>query len=565
MPDSLKKCLEQRLAQLKTERESWIPQWRDLSEQIQPRMGRFLISDTNKGDRRNQKIINNTPTMASRIMMGGLSSGLTSPARPWFQLATPDPDMMEYGPVKEWLYAVQKIMAEMFVKSNLYNVLPTCYLELAVFGTTCMSAMPDKDELIRFYPFTTGSFMIAQNSRQRVDTVYREFRMTARQLVDQFGLEAVSISTRQLYENGSGEQWVDVVHACEPNNDRKAGMMDKLNMPYRSVYFEKSGDADKLLRVGGFEQFPMMAPRWDVNAEDIYGTSPGMVCLGDARALQLLEKKKLKLLDKGVDPAMLASSNMRNQRLSILPGDVTYGDDMNGSAPLRPIHEVNPGWFQGIRAEIEQHEQRINSAFFADLFLMISQIERSNVTATEIAVRKEEKMLMLGPVLERLNDELLDPLIDRAFGMLLEQSSPRWLGLLPGKPMLPPPPEELNGMDLRVEYISILAQAQKALGVGSIERAVGFAGTLVNITQNPAVLDKLNADKAIEEYFGMLGVPPTIVNSDEDVQAIREGRQAEQANALAQQQLGAVIEGAKSLSETDTSGQNALTSLAGIV
>ncbi|MCC4260789.1 MAG: portal protein [Pseudomonadota bacterium] len=560
MAQSLRDKLDGRFQALKTERaRGWESNWRELAEYIEPRTGRWCLSDSNNGERRDQKIINASATYAARALEAGMMSGITSPSRKWFNLATPDPDLMEYGPVKVWLHQVSMAMNELFARSNLYNVLPTIYGENGIFGTACMAAMPDQQDLVRFYPFTVGSYYIANSARLQVDTVYREFRMTARQMAQQFGQEALSQTVRGMLDS-KGDSWIDVCHAIEPNDDRVSGRMDNKNMPYRSVYFEKNGDRDKVLRQSGFRDFPAMAPRWKLNGEDVYGTGPGSIAIGDTKALQLMERRKAEMVEKGVRPPMIAPESLRNQKASIVPGDITYVNVQQGTQGFVPALTVDPGWLTGIRGEIQAAEDKINTAFFVDLFLMVSQMD-SVRTATEIAVRKEEKMLMLGPVLERLNDELLDPLIDRTFGLMLEQSAPIWAGLMPGRPALPPPPKELAGMDLRVEYTSILAQAQKALGVSSIERTVGFAGNLAGL--NPEVLDKLDMDQAVDEYAAMIGVPPTMLRSDDQIAQIRQQRAEAQAQQAQAEQLSQSIQGAKLLSETDVSSPNALTAIAG--
>lgn len=548
------------MSQLKTERDrGWLPLWRDISDYIAPDMGRWNLSDANEGKRRDQRIINSTSRAALKILASGMFSGMTSPSRPWFKLATPDAALMEFGPVKSWLHQAERVMQDVFARSNLYNVLPTLYGELGGFGIGAIACMPDDDEFVRFYNFTAGSYMAATSSRQQVDTLYREFRMTARQMEQQFGRDAMSQAAQSLLSSNP-DAWIDVCHAVEPNDKRDSGRPDNRNMPFRSVYWEKGGDSDALLRQSGFQTSPIMVPRWDVNGENVYGHGPGSVALGDTKALQLMEKRKAQMLEKLVNPPMGAPASLRGQRASILPGDITYLDMTNVGQQFAPLHEINPAAYTALRGEIEAHEERINSAFFVDLFLMISSMDDVR-TATEIAARKEEKMLMLGPVLERMNDELLDPLIDRVFNLMIEQSSPRWSGLLPGKPLLPPPPQELAGMDLNVEYVSILAQAQKALGVTGIERVVSFAGNLAGIY--PDIVDKLNLDQAVDEYAGMSGVPPTIIRSDDEVGQIRKARaDAAQAEAMNQQMM-AGIQGAKLLSETDVSNDNALTALVG--
>lgn len=560
MADSMRQQLGRRLSQLKNERDKgWLPLWRDISDHIAPDMGRWNTSDVNDGKRRDQLIINSTGRSALKILASGMFSGMTSPSRPWFKLATPDAALMEFGPVKSWLHQAELAMQDVFARSNLYNVLPTLYAEQGAFGVGAIACMPDDDEFIRFYNFTAGSYMAATSARQQVDTLYREFKMTARQMEQQFGKEALS-STVQTLLSTNPDAWVDVCHAVEPNDSRIVTRDDSRNMPIRSVYWEKSGDQDKMLRESGFKSSPIMVPRWDVNGENVYGSGPGSVALGDTKALQLMEKRKAQMLEKGVNPPMGAPGSLRGQRASILPGDITYIDQNAVGQGFAPLYQIDASWYGALRAEIMAHEERINSAFFVDLFLMISSMDDVR-TATEIAARKEEKMLMLGPVLERMNDELLDPLIDRVFSLMMEQSAPRWAGLLPGNPMLPPPPKELAGMDLNVEYVSILAQAQKALGVAGIERAIGFAGNLAGIS--PDIVDKIDFDQAVDEYAAMLGVPPTIIRSDDDVAQMRQARAQAQQQQAAMEQMSAGIQGAKLLSETDVSGDNALTALVG--
>lgn len=564
MVDSLRSQLDKRLTRLKTERDSnWLPEWRDLSDYILPRAGRFNTSDVNKGQRRDKKIINPRATFAARTLAAGMHSGMTSPASPWFKLGTPDPGLMQYGPVKEWLYAVEKAMREVMARSNLYNVLPTIYGEEGVFGTAAMAALPDERDTVRFYPFTVGSYMIANSDRQQVDTLYREFKMTARQMEQQFGKAALSGTTQQLLSTNS-EAWIEVCHATQPNESREHGRKDNTNMAYQSVYWEKGGDNDKLLRQSGFQEFPVMAPRWDVLGEDVYGTGPGSQCIGSTRALQLMERRKAELVEKGVRPPMCAPASLQVQKASILPGSITYLDDMQQGAKFAPLWDVNPAWLGQLRGEIAAEEQIADTAFFVDLFLMISQMDTVR-TAYEIATRKEEKMLMLGPVLERQNDDLLDPCVDQVFHLMVEQSIPRWMGLLPGNPLLPPPPKEMGGLDLRIEYTSILAQAQRAVEGSAIERAIGFAGTVANIKQDPSSLDLLDTDNALREYFKVTAVPPALIRSDDAVQAIREQRAQAQQQAEMQQQLGSAIEGAKVLSQADTGGNNALTQLTGMM
>lgn len=547
--ETLKERLTKQLGQLETERNSFEPHWRDLSDFINPRGSRFLTSDVNRGDRRNTKIVDPTASMANRTLSSGMMSGITSPARPWFRLATPDPAMMNYGPVKQWLEVVQNRMNDMFNKSNLYQSLPIMYSSLGTYGTAAMAVLEDNEDIIRTYPFPLGSFYIANSPRLSVDTAYRKFSMTVRQLVMEFGIDKVSSSVKGMWESGTYEKWIDVVHAVYPNMDRDTGKLDAKNKRVKSVYYEESGDSDKVLRESGFDDFPILAPRWEVNGEDVYGSScPGMLALGQVKALQLEQRRKSQLIDKATNPPMVGPSSLKNQRVSLLPGDITYIDQMSSQDGFKPAYLVNPNTAD-LLADIQDTRSIINSSYFVDLFMMLQNVNTRSMPVEAVIEMKEEKLLMLGPVLERLNDEFLDPLIDRAFSIMVSKN------------LLPQPPDVMQGMPLRIEYISVMAQAQKSIGLGSLERFVGFVGGLAQA--KPEALDKINVDQAIDSYAEMSGVSPTVVVPAEDVQQIREDRQQQVQQQQAMQMGMAAAQGAKTLSEAQTADPSVLSAMAG--
>ncbi|EFM18642.1 portal protein [Pantoea sp. aB] len=546
--ETLKQRLNKQLGLLKSERTTFDPHWRDLSDYISPRSSRFLVSDANRDNRRNTNIVDPTCTLAERTLSSGMMSGITSPARPWFTLSVSDPAMKDYGPVKVWLEDVQRRMNEVFNKSNLYQSLPIVYAQLGTYGTAAMAILEDDEDIIRTYPFPIGSYYVSNSARLSVDTVYREFRMTTRQLVEQFGLDNVSETVKGQWATQNTESWHDVIHAVYPNVSRQTGKMDAKNKRYKSVYFEKAGD-DKVLRESGFDEFPILAPRWEVNGEDAYGSNcPGMTALGQVKALQLEQKRKSQLIDKATNPPMVGPSSLKTQRVSQLPGAVTYVDQLTGQDGLKPLYMVNPNTADLLN-DIQDTRDIIRSAYFVDLFLMLQNINTRSMPVEAVNELREEKLLMLGPVLERLNDEFLDPLIDRAFAIMQR------------KGMLPPAPEVLQGTALRIEYISVMAQAQKSIGVNSMERFVGFVGGMAQA--KPEALDKLDIDKIIDSYGDSIGVSPSVIVPDEEVQKIRQQR-AEQIQQQQQMQMAqAAVASAKDLSQANLEGPNALSALAG--
>ncbi|HBZ5458108.1 TPA: phage tail protein [Klebsiella pneumoniae] len=545
--ETLKEQLQKQQAQLTNERSSFDPHWRELSDFINPRGSRFLVTDVNRDDRRNTKIVDPTATLAARTLSSGMMSGITSPARPWFKLATPDPDMMDYGPVKLWLEVVQRRMNEVFNKSNIYQSLPLLYASLGNYSTGAMAVLEDDSDVIRTMMFPIGSYYMANSARGSVDTCFRKFSMTVRQLVMEFGLNNVSDSVKGMWDSGNYESWIEVIHAVYPNIDRDTAKLNSKNKPVKSVYYEVGGDSDKLLRESGFDEFPIMAPRWEVNGEDVYGSScPGMIALGQVKALQLEQKRKSQLIDKATNPPMVGPSSLRNQRVSLLPGDITYIDQVTGQDGLKPAYLVNPNTAD-LLADIQDTRQIINSAYFVDLFMMLQNINTRSMPVEAVIEMKEEKLLMLGPVLERLNDECLNPLIDRTFSIMARKN------------LLPPPPDVLQGMPLRIEYISVMAQAQKSIGLSSLSSTVGFIGQLAQA--KPEALDKLNVDQAIDAFAEMSGVSPTVIVPQEQVEQVREQRAQQQQQQQMVAMGMAAAQGAKTLSEAQTEDPSVLTAL----
>jgi hypothetical protein len=542
-----KLCFERRLATLKQERSSWMAHWQDLAQYVLPRAGRWLSTSNNRGDRVNDKIYNNTPTFALRTLVSGMMAGITSPARPWFRLAAPDPELMEVAGVRWWLHDVERRMRVAFNRSNAYNALSAVYEELGLFGTAAMVVEADPVDLLRCYPLTAGEYMLGTSGRMNVDTVYRELRLTTGQLSDRFGEDNCSSTVSQHLKRGEVDVWIDVIHAIEPNRKREYDKADRKNKAWRSVYFEAGNDPDKLLSDSGYDDFPAMCPRWYVSGTDVYGRSPGMDVLGDVKALMILERRMAQGVDKTTNPPMVGPASLKNAVVNLLPGGVTYVDGQTRDV-FRPAYQVSLPLGE-LDTLIQRHEQRIQRGLYADLFLMISQ-EEDVRTATEIRVRQEEKLLVLGPMLERLQVELLDPLIDRCFKLMLAAGQ------------IPEPPPELQGADLKVEYISLLAQSQQAIATGAIERFAGYIGNLAAV--NPEVLDKFDMDQSADEYGEALGVPPRIVRSDEAVAELRQGR-AQKQQAMEQGQAAmTAAQGAQVLSQTDMRQDSALTRMLGI-
>lgn len=540
----------QRLLKRKTalwnERSSWISHYREISDYILPRSGRFFEQDRNRGEKKHNNIYDSTGTRALRVLAAGMMSGMTSPARPWFRLAIADSDLMEYDPVKLWLNENAKIMREIFSRSNTYRALHMIYEELGAYGTAASFMRPDFNDVLRHYTMTAGEYAISSSNRGEVDTLYREVPMTVAQIVQEFGLDKVSKSVKDQYERNNLDQWITVMHAIEPrkDNERDIGKRDAKNMPFKSCYFELAGNGDEMLSESGFNYFPVLVPRWSVSGGDIYGNSPAMESLGDIRQLQHEQLRKAQGIDFQTKPPLQMPVTMKGSEHDSLPGGIAWYDPSSPSGGVKTQFEVNLN-LQHLLADIQDVRERINGTFYADLFMMMANDTRSGITATEVAERHEEKLLMLGPVLERLHNEMLSPMIENTFQMMVEAG------------IVPTPPKELQGMDLNIEFVSTLAQAQRAIGVGSIDRLLGTVGNMA--AMKPEVLDKLNADQIVDTYADMLGVDPNLIIGDENVAIIRQQRVEQQQKAQAAQEAMAMADMASKVGNISTAEPNMMT------
>lgn len=533
-----------RWTQLETEFSSWRAHYQDISKFLLPRSGRYTTSDRNKGQKRHNDIFDNTGTRSLRTLGSGLMAGATSPARPWVRIVTSDPTVNRSFGVKRWLDEVTKLVLRVFAKSNTYRVLHMMYEELGAFGTAACIVLTDVDHIIHCYPLTAGEYRLATDHRGIVDTCYRTFEMTVAACVREFDLENCSTDVQQAHRQGFLQSTVTVRHVIEPRYNRDPGKLDDLNMAWRSVYYEVGRDEDKFLRESGFPYFPVLAPRWNTIGGDVYGNGPGMEALGDIKQLQHEQIRKAQGIDFQTNPSMLMPAEMKGQEARWLPGGVTFIPSTTQSSGVKPAFEVRLD-LEHLLADIIDVRERVKASFFADLFLMLTfQNTSTRMTATEVAERHEEKLIQLGPVLERLHTELLAPLVDITYHELLAGG------------LLPPAPPEIEDADLTLEFISMLAQAQRAVGVAGIERVLLIAGGVAPL--KPDIVDNLDEDELWSELTDMVGVSPRISRSPEARDKIRQAKIAAQDAAMKGAAAEQTSNTVKNLAASPTNTPNAL-------
>lgn len=561
MPVKTKReLLECTVDSLKAEREPYEADWEEISRLASPRQ--IEITRASKSSRRaSNRVLNDSGgILSSRTTINGMATGLTSSSSPWFKMATRDRDLMEFGPVKEWLHYVETVIYNFFSATNYYDTTKMQYADLVQqgVGATLMTEHRDYMAVNRMLPL--GTYWLGLDSGQRVSCLAQRGNPTVKQLVEEVRDNSrLSETVRRAYDKGDYAVKVPVMQVIERNEDAYGEPLSRnVPKPWRSIKWE-IGQNDKsiLLSEKGFDSQPFTAPRWENYGDSAYcDSSPGFQALGELRELQLTAKRGGRALDGIVKPPMAAPANLARTGLSFDPGTVTYMEAMAAEQRPQALFTIPYQSIQAIYEKSDWLKQRLDQIYYADLFMAISQMEGVQPrNEQELMFRQEEKLTQLGPVVDRVNIEKLEYDIDRAFTICKN------LGLLP------PPPPELEGEPLTVDFVSILARAQKAAENTIIERTARFVGFMASIFPESAI--KFDADQAIDEFATNSGTSPKIIRTDEVVAKMREEvaqrEAAERAASMAAPAKDAA-QAAELLSRTQVTpdGRSALQNIVGL-
>ena len=539
-PDVLRRMMSV-VEGLRTDRLPFWTFWRELADYYLPQRYVYLQSPTERAKRtsRNQFILDGTGTMAARTLASGMMNGITSPSRPWIRLNIKGRKDELPQSARMWLDDVTSRLLLCMAETNFYNSLAVMYLDLSVFGTAACYIYEDFEDVFRCYNSPLGEFYLGQSDRQTVNIVAREFSYKVRQVVEWFGEENCSERVREAWKKG-GARWnedVDLVHLIEPNYDTPGKLPGKF--AYRETYWEaKRPQVDgQVLARRGYRELPGIFPRWELTSNDSYGTSPAMDALGDVIQLQHETKSKAQGLDKMISPPVIADIQLQHKPTALLPRGITYVAGVN-NVGVKPAYTVQLP-LNDLSVDISQVQQRIKETFHNDLFRMISNLDTVR-SATEIDARREEKLVLLGPVLERFENEALDPVIQRIYAIMTRAG------------LIPDPPPEIAGAELEIQYVSVLTAAQTAVATIPIERWIGFIGNMAAV--RPDVLNIPDWEETIRYYGTQLGVPAKLA-VPRDVSEQASAAQAQQQQ-LAQTAAtgGTLADAGKTLSETDVGG-----------
>jgi hypothetical protein len=499
----------------KNKRSNWEWQWQDVLKYVVPHKDFVTRQRSVQGEQLPTDVYDTTARMANQTMASGFQGNLTNPATRWFNLRLQKPELNEPKEIKIWLSQVQNTMFDVFSSSNFDDQIHEAYTDLGSAGTSVLFEVEDPKDIVRFNCIHISEVSIGEDDKDRVIEVFRQYTMSAIQCYTKWGDKA----PREALEKVKKQKFEDrimLLHAVYPREYRTIGSSTANNLPYASVHMAL--ESQEIVQEGGFHENPFMVTRFHKVSGDPYGYSPAIIMLPDIKMLNAITKTIIRAAQKIVDPPLILPHDGFLLPLTMVPAGINYKISGN---PNDKIEALQTGANIPVGRE-EQADLRmaINRSYFVDLFLTLA--DKRNMTATEVVERVQEKMLMLGPVLGRLQTEMLDPIIERTFNILMR------------KQLIPPPPPILEGEDFTIEYISPLANAQRGARVTSLTNILQLTGSIAPLI--PEVVDKINTDKAIDHAAEVFGVNPNLIRSDEEVVAIRQKR-AELQQQMAQQEM----------------------------
>lgn len=491
---------------------------------IRPEAQSFSGRDT-PGRNNRQKVLDNTTEVASDALAGALNGFLSNPGQKWFGIRAKRRRLNRIASAARWLELARDLMQSVFESpgSQFTTQILPIYQDTPDFGIGCLYVADRPGRLPLYQARPMAEMLFAQNDEGVIDTAFRDFELTARQAARTVGKDRLPEKIATAIAANKTEQRFPFLHAVFPRPELRRGLMGASSLPFASIWVSRGDQAR--VRESGFHEFPFVAPRWQLRANEVYGRGPGIKALADVKMLQRAMAAQIRGVEKLIDPPLIVADD--GVLTPVMGGpknvNIVRAEMTNGRRPLiepfpsgaRP--DVGDVFLDGIRGRIER-------TYFNHL---IELVRDPRMTATHVLKLDEQSLRQIGPYLGRMQNELLGGAIERSFGILFRAG------------ILPPPPEELEGEELEVEYVSPIAKAQRLSEVSAYGTLMEVTAPLVAADQE--VLDNLDRDFAFRDIGDRLGVPKDAFKDPNEVERIRAGRAelAEQAIETEQLERGA--------------------------
>lgn len=513
---------------LSQERVNAEQQWKELADYLHPiSSGMFnaggagqMSPSTSPGAKKTTRIYESRSIRVCQDLASAFHSTLTNPATKWSKIRFIDETLNNLPGSVSWAQEASSTFHRALGESNFDTEISRAYLDYVVFGNMILlQESDDEDGGLRFKAVNIAQVCWMEDQKGRVDTVFRKFKYTAKQAVQRWGENAGKNVLKALDKDPSKE--FIFLHAVMPRDKslvktNDAGLSAPNKRKFGSYYINT--EDKEIVESGGYYENPYLVVRFDLRSDEVYGTGPGHIALPDIKSLNCLRKNTLAMADLVGNPAVLISR--RDQVKSIKPGARLVVEDID-----RSVRYLQPDVRVGTPTVTEEDlRNSIKEIFFLDKLLLPPRTEVGEMTATEVVQRTEQMQRVLGPVLSRLNSELLKPLVERGFRILLRQG------------VLPELPAELVGrnVDVDISFVNQMARSQQIEDVTNIQ---GWAQELAMLAQlKPEVLDIINADGAAKHSAKVRNIPEVAIENDNQVKQIRQQRsqQVQQQSAIDQ-------------------------------
>lgn len=490
----------------------------------------FYVESGNITEKKNKgaelhTLLDATSLDCADVLAAGLSNYLTPESAKWLFLEHTNPALRDDDQVKQWMYDVSYEVLLTLARSNFYNQMPIFYKASGVYGTANLFAEQDADDGVRFYNIPIDKSYLTEDARERPNEFYLKFEYTAEQALSRFG-DKCSRTVKEDYAAGRTDRKFKFICYFGKRLDRDIDKRDKMNMPVRMVWVDE--ETKNIVKEDGFWIMPCVSHRFYKRPQVVYGYSPAMKALPYVRMVNTISDTMLRSAMKQADPPIALPDDAFLGVPNFNPRQINYYQ----RGKLAPKDEIIPiGNYGNPTFGIEMlqyYQAQIRNIMFYDTFQAFSQLTKQ-MTVPEVQERISEKMTLLGPAVGRFMNDVLQPLIERVVTILFEA------GRLP-----PMPDVMMQDPRYEVKFVGRLVQAQRQSEVNNIVNALAIAGQIAQL--EPSVLDKINADVAVEEIFDITGVTTKLVRSDMEVEQIRVQRAQEQAQANAMAQASAMAD-----------------------
>ena len=506
--------IKKRCSSLESSRQTWEDHWQDILDYVMPRKADVTFVRS-KGEKRTEVLFDSTAITANNLLAASLHGTLTSPSLPWFTLKLRDEELMNERDVQLWLEDSGRRMYDTFNETNFNTEVHELYLDLCSIGTGALFVEEANEGFekgaIHFNTLHIAEYFIQENVNGKVDTLYRKYKLTARQAIEEFGEENIGEKIIEASKNKPDKQF-NFIHAVEPTIDyERATGKAGTKLPYHSCHC--CVEDKMIVRTGGYNEFPYLVPRWSKATGEIFGRSPSYNALPDIKTLNKAVEIGLKAWAKAIDPPLLVQDDGVIGRVRMTPAGITV---VRSDGAIKPL-QIGSNW-QITDMKENQLRTAIRQAYYSD---QLQLQEGPQMTATEVQVRYELMQRLLGPTLGRFQSEFLNPLIERVFGIMVRANA------------FMPTPEIMGNRKMDIEYVGPLARSQRMEESIAIERLYQLA---MNVGQiDPAIMDNINHDEAIRMRAKLLGVPKTVLRGLDEVMEMREAKAQQQAQMMQQQ------------------------------